>query len=651
MSETRQVEQQKKMPFEIFTPKEIEDLKFYSQDSTDIQDLFNKLILAMNEGIHNKNIGWHTRIISSIDAKDNPYSGPLEEHHKIELKRSLNCYLETANRLQKDKTGSMESLTLVTAKKTIERYVNVYQNFWDNCVEELFLTFLVNISGKKEQDFQNGMGKLYIYCLLQLQQYTLVKLRLDEERIARIQEGITKVIKLIMELSRLKLPLLLTETEIEDAHVIRDGLFKKYLTLSDLRQEYELNPSFATYIHLRPEVIIEFAQLIDYVIQKMEKETIVNKKLKKNKQFILDILENKRKELANSMALQEKLYISFGTDDYIEALIGVIANPKSKFLPHKILFGYLDNQSIQVAHYPIDDVKAPKQIEKLFHSRWRLKYIKLHTHCYPNEMMKDISLRSFSEWKAKQQSEEKYIDSPIFFIKTKLVALVESQKVVELLLPDFMISYLANGKFVEKHEEIKNPESLIHSFLDKYVTLTKDEIVHGDVSLFDFFVNRRNDRQAFYKFSVYHEAIEFLMRQVDQEAELYAFFKITEQSALFKHCEFTATTINNFSALKNLIIGFENELRLVNSLKNLSPHAKILIHKYVDLIKESRECVFRKIEKILLYWSGRLNDSKSWSFKESGQFEKFKMLLEDVDALLPRKVLTMKSRQEVIINR
>lgn len=640
MSETRQVEQQKKKPFEIFTPKEIEDLKLYSQDSTDIQDLFNKFILTMNEGIHNKSIGWHTRIISSMDEKDNPYSGPLEEHHKIELKKSMNRYLETANRLQKDKAGSMESLTLVTAQKTIEKYANVYQNFWDSCVEELFLTFLVNISGKTEQDFQDGAGRSYIYCLLQLQQYTLVKLSLDEERTARIQTGITKVINLILELSRLNLPLLLTETEIQEAHVIRDSLFKKYLTLSDLRQEYELNPSCATYIHLRPEIIIEFAQLIDYVIQKVENESVVDKKFKKNKQAIMHILENKRKELALTMALQEKLYVSFGTDDYIEALSGIIANPKSKFLPHKILFSYLDNQSIQVAHYPSDDAKAPKQIEKLLHSRWRLKYIKLHTHYFPSDMMMDISSRSFSEWKTKQQPEDKNTDSSILFVKTTLVALVESQHIINLRLPDFMVSYLTNKTTIQKHDKEKKSESFIHSFLDKYFILAKDEVDHSYDDLFDFFINKKNDRQAFYDLAQYHEAMKFLMRQIDQGAELYAFFKITEQSALFKHCEFTTTTINNFSALKNLVMGFEKELRLVNSLTNLSPYAKKMLQQYVDVIKDSREDVIHKIEKILLYWSGRLNESKGWSFKASGQFDKFKNLLENIDTMLPRSVLT-----------
>lgn len=646
MSKTRRIEPKKKKPFEIFTPEEIANLKIYSQESSDIQDLLNKLTLTMNEGIHNKNIGWHTRMISLIDAEDNPYSSPLEDHHKLELKKSLNRYLETANRLQKEKNGSIESLTLPTSKKTIEKYANVYQNFWDSCVEELFLTFIVGISGKSEQEFQDGLGKSYIYCLFQLQQYTLGKLNLEEDKIAPIQTYLIKTAKHIMELCHLQPPFLLTETEIQEAHLIRDNLFKKYANLNDLRSEYEAISSYSTYIHLRPEIIIEFAQLINYVIQRVEKEAIIDKKLKKNKQPIMDILENKRKELAMTMAFQEKLQISFGTDDYIEALSYAISNQKSKSLPHRILFSYLESQSMQVAYYPDDDVKAPKKIEKLYHSRWRKEYIKLHAHPQSGEFKTDASLNALSECETKDQMQEKRMNQAKPFFKVQVAALVESEKATDLLLPDFVLSYLScrpRNSFVQKHEETKKPEPMLTSFLKKYGKLTSGVIDHSYDDLFDFFVNKKYEREDFYRLNQCHDAMEFLTRQVDHRAELYALFKITEQSTLFEQCEFTKTTINNFSVMKNLIMGFENELHHANSLKNISPHAKIIIQKYIDIIKESRAKVIQEAEKVIWYWGDRLKEPTSWHFRESGQYDKLKMLIDDLNAILPIQVFA-KSR-------
>lgn len=645
MNETRQVEQRKKKPFEIFTPDEIKDLKFYSQGSSGIQDLFNKLTLTMNEGIHNKNVGWHTRMISLIDAEDNPYSSPLEEHHKVELKKSLDRYLETANRLQKEKNGSLESLTLPTAQQTIEKHVNVYKNFWDNCVEELFLAFLVNISAKSEQELQDGTGKLYLYCLFKLQQSTLGKLNLEEDRTARIQACLTKVTRHIMVLCKLQPPFLLTKNELQEAHVIRKNLFKKYQTLVDLRREYESRSSCSTYIHLRSEIVIEFAQLIDYVIKKIEKELIADKKLKKNIQPIMEVLENKRKELAITMVLQEKLYLSFGTDDYIETLSKVISNQRSKSLPQRILFGYLDSQLMQVAYYPPDDVSAPKLIEKLYHSRWRHKYIKLYANEFYNDLKNEIGT---------QPQEEKLIDvSSNLFIQTNLVALIESDKATDLRLPEFIVSCLLsrrNDSFAHKHEEVKKPESIISYFLGKRVKLPKDEVNHSYDNLFDFFVTRKNERENFYRLSQYHEAIEFLMRQVDHKMELYAFFKIPRSTICSQQNEFTQTTINNFSAMKNLILGFEKEIMQTNALLNTSPHMKIPIQRYIDLVKTSRDNIIREADRILTYWDDRLKESKSWHFKESGQYDKFKLLIDSLNAVLPKKSVAKTNAGEFRVN-
>jgi len=331
----------------------------------------------------------------------------------------------------------------------------------------------------------------------------------------------------------------------------------------------------------------------------LKKEFKINKKLQKNKQPIMTILDNKRKELANMMSFQEKISNRFGTDDYIEALATTLSIQRSKFLPHASLFGFLDVQPIQIILYAENDKDAPKKIEKSHHSQWRSAYIQSYANPQDKELMFNPSLSTLTEWEKEQQTEDVK-----HFINVNKAALIESEGATILMLPDFIISYL-----------------------------TSKPIDHHYKDLFDFFVNKKRERDELYNLNQYDGAMKFLTRQVEHNAELYAFFKITEQSIFLKQSEFTRTTIDNFSTLKKIILGFEKELNKTVCLPKTSYQAK----KYVDMIKESREKIIFDVEKMVSYWDSRLKESTSSAFKESGQFDKFKMLIDDIRMILPKQ--------------
>jgi len=139
--------------FEIFKAHEIAAIKAQPRYLI-YQEVIDKLFLMTNHWIHNKQGGWCSALIQTLPSWRNGREIEFTDNLKLEspeesfVRRGLVRYLETANKLQKCKTGQMEVRLLPTANKFIQKFVNVYQTFWEECFYQTFFLFLVRLSKK-----------------------------------------------------------------------------------------------------------------------------------------------------------------------------------------------------------------------------------------------------------------------------------------------------------------------------------------------------------------------------------------------------------------------------------------------------------------------------------------------------------------------
>jgi hypothetical protein len=349
------------------------------------QGMTNNLVLIMNDWVHQHSTGWYQTQNKKLEIITEASEDKL---HPTEIQYGLKRYLETANKLKKPIAGQVEKLLLPTSHKYIEKFVNVYLNFWHQCAYATFYNYLLKVSRLPDEAFGNDKGKIYIYALLKFRNQTRLTLQLNTEDSKQLLIDIDKVIAGILAKANLERNFLLSEANVYASPDIMHEIMPRYFKLLDLRREFESSQVLARYAHVRPTVLIQFAQLVDYIYKLFsdnatEKTSLFRKKYtvvdKAKARKVLNILDVKRREIATVMAFHEKLQLSYGIPDLIEVVQSIVDNKSVKLLPTTTFFQYEAKQVFSLGEFSASDPDAPKYIDARDHSVWRRDYITKHT--------------------------------------------------------------------------------------------------------------------------------------------------------------------------------------------------------------------------------------------------------------------------------
>jgi hypothetical protein len=369
--------------FATWSNEEIAALRLIDLD-TYHQGMINNLIVIMNEWVHQHLTGWYQTQNKKLEIITEASENKL---HPTEIQLGLKRYLETANKLKKPKAGQVERLLLPTSHKYVEKFVNVYRNFWHECAYATFYNYLLKVSRLPDEAFRNDKGKIYIYALLKFRNQTRLTLQIKAEDSKQLLIDIDKVISGILAKANLERNFLLSEANVYASPDIMHEIMPRYFKLLDLCREFESSPALARYVHVRPTVLIQFAQLIEYIYKLFsddatEKTTLFRKKYtvldKAKAKKVLNMLDVKRHEIATAMAFHEQLQLSHGIPDLIEVLQSIVDNKSVKLLPTATFFQYDSRQIFSMGEFSASDLDAPKYIDPKDHSAWRRDYIAKH---------------------------------------------------------------------------------------------------------------------------------------------------------------------------------------------------------------------------------------------------------------------------------
>ncbi len=398
--------------FPIWSPEDKAAFQAISVGS-DFREAIDKLVSTMDGWIHTYSKGWYHSQKELLDNLMSPASEGLEvingklplasgdawkqlieEKRKItesnlgslEIKDSLRMYLQTAYNLRKPKKGQIERVKIPNKNKYIEGFANGYRYFWFQCAYHIITNCLIRIHKMTKEELSDGKGKLYIYALLKMKAKELESFLLSDDDRQKLLTDFDKVILSLKSTCGIDDHFVLTEKEILASTVVSHQIMLKYLPLIDLKREFDASPLYAQFVHVRPAILIQFAQLIDYVYNEVSKVVTSKKSIfqyysasnKDELNSILSILNNKRKEIATVMAFQERLHLSYGHYDIIECLHTFVDNKAAKLLPTHLFFNFETNQTFRVVNFDEQDPEAPKVVPVSEQGHWRRDYVLQH---------------------------------------------------------------------------------------------------------------------------------------------------------------------------------------------------------------------------------------------------------------------------------
>jgi hypothetical protein len=196
--------------FATWSNEEIAALRLIDLD-TYHQGMINNLIVIMNEWVHQHLTGWYQTQNKKLEIITEASENKL---HPTEIQLGLKRYLETANKLKKPKAGQVERLLLPTSHKYVEKFVNVYRNFWHECAYATFYNYLLKVSRLPDEAFRNDKGKIYIYALLKFRNQTRLTLQIKAEDSKQLLIDIDKVISGILAKANLERNFLISEANL-----------------------------------------------------------------------------------------------------------------------------------------------------------------------------------------------------------------------------------------------------------------------------------------------------------------------------------------------------------------------------------------------------------------------------------------------------
>ncbi len=528
--------------FVIFTSDE-EKLASTIKDQK-LKDYLLDIMKRMNNGSHSPNGGWYGHIKSTANEDKRIITG-------------LERYIQAAHKLQSEKNG--ERVSKIIGQHGYESFVNVYSAFWDQCYRNIFIAFADKIMQLQRDEFAEGRDKSFVYVLLQLKQDKLLTKWFDEKQRHELHVKIDKAISHIRTQTHLTSFQLEAMDESRSVELYK-GLIRKTYQLDALRSLLEthtnatllktktkagllaMHTSHARYTHVRPAIMIQYLQKLDFFMRRYDE---IHKKSplsfqKEQKDPVREMLLLKQEEMRQVIIFQQKLYETYGKDDFIEILHHVIENVDQKDLPLQDLFEYDKSIDFSLFAYDPEYKDIPPKVSMAEHSQWRKEYLK------NANLLKDI-----------KPLEEKKIMFPD--IKKETPGFVPLQN----------LFFAVEDKLIK----VRIPEKLKHNFLE----LFKKDIVQFK-ELAKYFSPDNGERKDFYKVNHYHKDFEFLIRQVN-DGGVINFLSLSKT--------FTEEKINSLTSQIFFFLPNKSNENAINYLRKLSNALAVFNGSYEQEIKLS----------------------------------------------------------------
>ncbi len=614
-------------PFQIFSSEEIKQLNSYNEliPNTKTFEVLKSNLKNLSGVCNGATHQWYKKISETLQQLD------VKEINKEEIKEGMARYLEDANRLQRPKLGEIRKWTSQSTGQVIEREVNVYEAFWDNCYEALIHAFLAATSKISSESLSQDKAKSLIYGLMRFKKHTLSDIKLSDGKITRLKTTIDQLIEGIISKSHLHHFFLVTDETAQFAHEIMNDVVKRYLALLDLKMAFEAEPYYAKYVHMRPAVLIQIAQLIkdnDCLIKTLLEDQQKKLYLFKNRaaeqalEKCLAMLDNKRKEMTNAIYFQEKLYTAFNMDDFLEILHFLVKNIGAGLLPIQSFFQFDEKQMTKVVQYLDEEtLEIPISLEK--RHRWRLNYLD------DPELTFDFKFTQVEKWQKKLKdtlknnlamSDKHALRQENVILPTEFVKFIDRDNILLLQIPACILPYCVKQTFIPSDP------------------------------IYDFFIHNHEERNKLFTINEDADIMAFLFRQVSQHKKLDALFMVDlKGSQDKKDLRFFLSpgpqgTYHNFSCLIKIIERFNARYFIeLNLLKEARKQCKNDLHiELFDRYKASLETSYahftHTVKTILDYWTNELATDKKYQYIiNSDALHSFKKLVEDALRALNNK--------------
>ncbi|MHB1949111.1 MAG: hypothetical protein ACYCQI_13465 [Gammaproteobacteria bacterium] len=612
--------------FEIFTPNEISIMLASVKDES-LQKAIKYTTTIINQGMHNRSVGWYTKLCANV-AKLEKEMGFFQELKEI-IPGAL-TYLEAANRLQASKEGT---LLYYTAARGNEKgsLVNVYQRFWNDCFGAVPCSFTASVAEAYHQKSPiYGKEKIYIYALLEMKASSLRSFG-DDERI-KIRDKVDSALKAIYMRDLFPKTFILNEKEVKEVQAIHQNQRHKLDKLTELRELFESTAIAKRYVHVRPAVLAQFADALNYLYKHIEEHTKDSRGivaslfslLHKQAPAALAIIERKRQEIVEMMKFQEMLLNKYHRDDFIEVLHEVIGtfftnvfdkipatiklaqHPHERaiqalqkklsdayltVLPPMLFFDFDKQQNIQVVEYDSEDSDAPRPIKFNDLSAWRKEFIRSFSS--PNKVeLKEDKENQMIVTEVEKESEVVDGRSDEIQIVTSSLYVVFNLVAMEVQVPTVVLS-----NFYHLRSEMPDV---------------------SESAIFQFFIVNAQERKIFLQAmqdytNNYQKTMDFLVRQVRERKRHHILFDSTSprwgsESTLFNHagCDLKNLHKLNFSTLIACAAIFHDaqaeRVSVIEAMKAADEMEKFAFMKYLNQIDLVCHEFHEKFNIVTDYW-------------------------------------------------
>lgn len=548
-------------------------------------------------------------------------------------------YLTVAFKLKKPIQGEVEILpTQDSNSKPKKKFSFTYQEFWQDCYEKLILSFLVRLSKRYGDELKDA--KLHMCALMQFKEYVIPQLDLEEKHILNLQATIDKLVFIYSQRASQQDAYCLSPAEVNQAKEMKDyfDIGLAYHRLRDLKNAFEESPIYARYCHIRPGILIQFAEAINSVccdiettINKSKSYFFSNENIVSQLTPILKILEKKRSEIIEVMIFQEKLLLTFGFDDLIEILQDLIQNKDGTLLPPKAFF-MSDEDSVSSYEIMLDHSKKITPIAKKNYSAWRREYIQHHGNSELIQNISPIKLDELNSWLDKRARKNACIKQSQWIPLNDTPKVIPTENTFEIIaVPSIVAAEIFRVKSSDL-SQLSAPSSM--GFFKKE---PPSHHYASQVTAYDFFINQFNFRKEFYNLNTYIHVIESLQKQIDSRENFKIHFIWVTDPAMAKQAIFsknnrpyllTEETETNFNTLISILHLLNIELRRAElCLQNSISADRKAMQLYVTFINEKIKTLHDQVNKIAKYWIDQVKDVSVNNFPP---IRLFNQLLKDL---------------------
>lgn len=529
------------MPFEIFS--DIEKTQLMKSVSTSTRDrkelglLVNYLVNRLNYGIHGTK-GWVDQLQSHAKAIQDEKTSDL-------LSQSLLRHMLTVKTLQQDPNGELaerflpkkyeqfiekhgENIGITKGNEqkefsdpvngkvsffAVEKYEKSYQNFWDDYLYQIIISYIKELINRSEASRNNGLAKPIIFVFSRLK-HLIKQGKLFSNRVSHfgtIEKELTEQAQIIHTRSDLPEVFSLNEEEVAFINLEKKFITERIKKIISLRKKFESNPLFVRYVHVPPEILVQFAQLLDYTISDLEEITKVGffpKPILQSELEILQMLRAKRQEFAIVMVFQEELRTKYGHESFIQTLQSLLGNQDPEFLPVEFFYNFVEDKAIAIVSYDVssDTEKlltkkevssdAPKLLTKEERVLWK--------ESCPFLMKAKKALSSAIGFREEISTETAVLPKFKFdtapFCEMEILYLVQNDKACLISIPKFALPTVFKPKEIEmKFSAERGDFSQLFTKAKPFSQIKMDRLgaVNTSTEVFAFFVQQQKARIEF----------------------------------------------------------------------------------------------------------------------------------------------------------